>query len=86
MPATTCAGSGGRGGGTNCHASLSRRCDYINIKSIGMPVSSGNISVFNPRDIITSALPSLGTLQATILGHQVDLITGQSASTTDCIL
>ncbi len=82
---TDCTGGGGGGG--HGGGNLDRRyCDPINIKNIGIPISSGNITVSNPKDIITNALPTLGDLQTTIISRQMDLALSQWTGPTDDIL
>ncbi|KAK6075617.1 LysM domain-containing protein [Seiridium cupressi] len=81
-----CVGGGaGAGGGGN--PNLDRRdCEKIDIEYVGVPVSSGDITVTNPKDVITAALPTLGDLQVTILGRQMDLMLGLWSGPTDDIL
>ncbi len=81
---TTCTASGSGGGDQK---NLDRRaCDSIDIKNVGIPISSGNITVSNPKDIITNAVPTLGDLQTTIISRQMDLALSQWTGPTDDIL
>ena len=63
-----------------CSPSSGHRSDRgyepINITNVGIPSDSGNVTVSNPKDIITNALPTINTLQATIIARQLELITG----------
>ena len=52
-----------------------RACVNIDIVDIGIPLLSENITVSNPKDIITNALPNLSSLQTTILSRQMNLAT-----------
>jgi glucan 1,3-beta-glucosidase len=62
------------------------RCIYINILRSGYPMSSGNITVANPKDIINNALPTIAKLQVTIVSRQLDLVTSSWWGPTDDIL
>ncbi|KAI0120607.1 hypothetical protein BJ170DRAFT_600500 [Xylariales sp. AK1849] len=77
-------GSGSGGGGRN--PNLSKRCDDISIYYYNYPQVTGDISVSNPKDVVTAALPSIGNLQSTILARQMDLMMGQWTGPTDDLL
>lgn len=47
---------------------------------------SGDVTVSNPKDVVTAALPSIGNLQTTILARQMDLMMGQWTGPTDDLL
>jgi hypothetical protein len=47
---------------------------YVNIP---MSVPSSEITIPNPKDVIASALPTIGTLQNTILAREMDVNLGQ---------
>ncbi|KAK6223391.1 hypothetical protein LQW54_000509 [Pestalotiopsis sp. IQ-011] len=75
-------GVGGGGSGKN----LDKRCDEINIYYYNYPQVSGDVTVSNPKDVVTAALPSIGNLQTTILARQMDLMMGQWTGPTDDLL
>jgi len=47
---------------------------YVNIPQ---SIASSDINIPNPKDIVTSALPSIANLQDTILATVLDINTGQ---------
>lgn len=51
-----------------------------------MPQSSGNITVTNPKDIISNSLPTIASLQLQIIGYQFDALSGQWAGSIDDIV
>ncbi|KAI1295256.1 exo-1,3-beta-D-glucanase [Xylaria venustula] len=65
---------------------LDKRCDELDYSYVNYPVMSNNVTVTNPKDVITAALPSLGNLQTTITARQQDLILGQWTGPTDDLL
>ncbi|CAM6003086.1 unnamed protein product [Sphagnum balticum] len=69
--------SAGSGHGSN------RGCEPINISQVGYPTDSGNVTVSNPKDIITDALPTVANLSATIVARQLELVTGAWYGPTD---
>lgn len=52
----------------------------------GFPKSSKNITVTNPKDIITKALPTISTLQTTLISRRMDLVTSSWWGPTDDLL
>ena len=63
-----------------------RRCLPVDISNVEFPTDSGNVTVGNPKDIITNALPAVGNLSATILAQQLELVTGEWYSLTDDLI
>ncbi|EON98175.1 hypothetical protein UCRPA7_6324 [Phaeoacremonium minimum UCRPA7] len=77
---------GGNVGGGGPGSNLDRRCDGIDIYFYNYPKVSGNVTVSNPKDIVTAALPSVATLQNTIMARQLDLLFGQWTGPTDDLI
>ncbi|WPH01347.1 Hypothetical protein R9X50_00418900 [Acrodontium crateriforme] len=51
-------------------------CIHTNDTYLNFPLAADNIIIPNPKDVITQALPNLGSLQNQILATSVDLTTG----------
>ena len=69
-----------------CHKGGS--CVVTDKRYVNIPVSvpSSEITIPNPKDLVTSALPTIGTLQNTILARQMDLNLGQWNGSSDDLL
>jgi glucan 1,3-beta-glucosidase len=61
-------------------------CFQSTITNIGMPSMASGITVGNPKDVVTAAMPNVDILATTILARQVELITGAWWGPTDDII
>ncbi|KAI9645912.1 hypothetical protein NHQ30_005349 [Ciborinia camelliae] len=55
-------------------------------RNVPIAVASSDITIPNPKDVITSALPTIGTLKNTILAREMDINLGQWNGSTDDVL
>ncbi|KUJ15980.1 pectin lyase-like protein [Mollisia scopiformis] len=67
----------------DCSAGSGRACAPINIAQVGFPTDSGNVTVSNPKDVISDALPTVANLSVTIIARQLELVTGAWYGPTD---
>jgi glucan 1,3-beta-glucosidase len=56
----------------NSCAGNSKFCARTDYEKVNIPQASGNITVPNPKDVITNALPNIGNLKTSLLSRQVD--------------
>ena len=61
-------------------------CVHTDYRFVGVPTAASNIDIPNPKDVITQALPTLGTLQNGILARQMDLNLGNWNGSSDDLL
>ncbi|KAK8044972.1 exo-1-3-beta-D-glucanase [Apiospora rasikravindrae] len=73
-------------GSAHGHIVVRAACAVSTIAWHGLPETSGNIEVGNPKDVIKNALPNIEDLRATILGRELDLALGLWTGPTDDIL
>ncbi|KAE9377716.1 glycoside hydrolase family 55 protein [Stipitochalara longipes BDJ] len=70
-----CTAGSGHGG--------NRGCEPIHIQRQNFPADSGNVTVSNPKDIITAALPNIDGIRISLIARQLELLTGAWYGPTD---
>ncbi|KAH8662506.1 hypothetical protein BX600DRAFT_499009 [Xylariales sp. PMI_506] len=61
-------------------------CFETDITYVGVPTAVSGFTPTNPKDVITSALPQIGSMQDTITARQIDLATSTWPNGTDDVV